>query len=180
VEKFEDIALRIEETYKKLQEVINMIGSLKDIAEDIQKATDNIKRIYSETLKADKLSEVQKDNKKAFEAMAADVKKIDETLESISVLRIQAQDSIKMYGQRISNYEDSVRKNKELAQKIDVKLTTIVDALEKQRKVNERDYGRVVKLVEATVEIEKYDELIRLQKENNTLLQKLLSRSHKE
>ena len=177
--KIEEIALKLEQSYEQLQILIKDIESFQGIVEGIERATKDFTVLYEKAANKSNFEDIKKQNKAAVDSIIVDVKKIEDSLLQIEVLKQQTTENIAQFARRIGTLEDSFKKTKQVTQDIDTKLTVILKTTEK---INANAEGKLIKaskIFEINAEIERFDELLKLERENNKLLKEIQFKQQK-
>ena len=175
--KIEDLALKLEQSYENMLLLMDDIGKLKQVFEAIQKATDDFKSQYETVMDKSKFEEIKKANQNAVTHILGDIKKIEESLTIVEVYKQHTEESINQFTKRIGNLEESFKKTKQAVNDVDVKLTTLVKNVEKTAFGADQKIIKASKLFDISAEIEHYDELLKLQRDNNRMLRELTNKA---
>lgn len=174
--KLEDLSIQIEEAFGTLQKLMGKISELGEVASSLEEVTKKINEKYLEAFNVKRLEQLRDQNQKALNGLLVDIKKIDESILSIDVMRQQTSESVQKFASRMSGFEETLRQVKASTQEIDSKLLTLLKSAEGQMQDGEKRLQSASRLVEASAEIEKYDKMLKLQQDNNQMLKELMNR----
>ncbi|MFP4187596.1 MAG: hypothetical protein ACLFSU_05445 [Acholeplasmataceae bacterium] len=172
----EQLAKRIEDAYNELRDTISRIDLLSGIIEEIKRTSQEILDRYSTAIDPAKLTQIREQNKHALNEMIEDIQKIEANMTDFEVVAQQTKELVDSFSQRFSAFDDVFRKTKQAITDLDNKLLRLLKQAERQQQLGQNRFLQASKLFHASAEIEKYDELLALEKENNRLLKELLSK----
>ena len=172
MEHIDALAKQIEQSYQKFQDLVNSIDKLHNVLTKIEGTSDSIVNKFKEVLNEKKVVEVLKNTEKQYSLMQENITQLNQQIDSVEIMHQQIDDSIKNTIRRIDRYEQNLKKAKSL----DTKLSALINTVEKNKDKAESHFYKASTIFEANREIEKYDELIELQRENNKLLKKVLNK----
>lgn len=170
MERYEELASKIEKAYQQLVDLMNEIGTLKDLANEIENAAGEIAAKYQNAFDLERLQKIKNQNQNALQKILKDTKQIDEALTGIEIMKIQTEENISSFASRIGNFEASMTKMKKAMDDIDRKLLRIIKNNEKEMGVTVQ---KVTSYIDASTEIEQYNKLFKIEQENNRLLKEL-------
>ncbi len=171
--KIEELAIKIEQSYEVMQNLMEELGSLHKMADEIEQATKVMNSKFLSVLDSKKFDGIRDQNKASLDKIMDDVAKIERSLDSIDVIRTLTQETISKFSERMASMDESFKKTKQTANDIDSKLLSLLKNAEKQMQAGENRIAKASQLFDVSAEIEKYDNLIKLQKENNQLLKEI-------
>ncbi|MFP4178101.1 MAG: hypothetical protein ACLFTZ_04985 [Acholeplasmataceae bacterium] len=172
----EQLAKRIEDAYNELRDTISRIDLLSGIIEEIKRTSQEILDRYSTAIDPAKLTQIREQNKHALNEMIEDIQKIEANMTDFEVVAQQTKELVDSFSQRFSAFDDVFRKTKQAITDLDNKLLRLLKQAERQQQLGQNRFLQASKLFDASAEVEKYDELLALEKENNRLLKELLSK----
>lgn len=173
--KIEDISQKLEKSYQNLQLLMDDIGNLEKLFTDIEKVTAEFKSKYIEVLDPKRFDDIKTENEKSMKHIMSTMKGIDESLSRILVYKEQTQTIIDLFSDKIGSFEKSFNKTKDTANDINHKLTKLLSNAEKISFNGHDKLMKASKLLEVSAEIERYDELLKLEKDNNRMLKELIN-----
>lgn len=173
----EVLAKRIEEAYESLNTTIEKVGTLTDIVDQFKKSTESIMEKYISTLEPSRMAELRENSKKNLQKMIEDIDSIDRAIKNYEIVEHQLVEQITNFQQRINNLETNLGNTRKSLQDMDTKLLRLIKEAEKNQQTAQKRFTQATQLITAEKEIEKYDELLRLIKNNNRLLQELTNKS---
>jgi glutamine synthetase adenylyltransferase len=174
--KLDSLAEKIEEAFLALQTVMKQINEISSIADNLESASKKINTKYLDILDSKKFETLKETSNKALEEILKDIKRIDDAILSIDVLKQQTTEAVAALSKRIGTYEENLRISKETAREVDDKLVKILKSAENAQTTGEKRILTASKLLEASAEVEKYDELLKIENENNRLLRDVLGK----
>lgn len=170
------LAKRIEEAYDSLSTTIEKIGMLSGIVDQFKSNTETIIEKYMVTLEPSRIAELRENSKKNLQKMIEDIGSIDKALSNYEVVEYQLGEHITNFQTRMNNLEQSLQSTRKSLQDMDNKLLRLIKEAEKNQATAQKRFNQSSQLFAATTEIEKYDELLKLTKSNNKLLNDLLNK----
>ncbi|MFW5889742.1 MAG: hypothetical protein ACOCUD_05160 [Bacillota bacterium] len=175
-EQFDQLAEKLEETYKKLEKTMDEIADLKNTLHEIENSTDQIIDKYSDLIETKKYKNIQKDNNDVLKKISDHAHKIDESLSNIENYKRLTIDKMEQFINRIQKFESSYGKPRKNIETVEITLNKLLNQASKERRNSDDKLVRASKLFHVSAEIEHYDHLLQLQKENNALLKKVLNK----
>lgn len=169
----EVLAKRIEEAYEALDKTIEKVGLLTGIVDQFRINTESIMEKYITTLDPSRMAEMRESSKKNLQKMVEDIDSIDKALKNYEVVEYQLVEQITNFQQRINNLENNLQNTRKSLQDMDTKLLRLIKEAEKNQQSAQKRFTQASQLISAEKEIEKYDELLKLMRTNNRLLQDL-------
>lgn len=169
----EVLAKRIEEAYEALDKTIEKVGMLTGIVDQFKISTESIIEKYIITLEPSRMAEMRESSKKHLQKMIEDIDSIDKALKNYEVVEFQLVEQITNFQQRINNLENNLQNTRKSLQDMDTKLLRLIKEAEKNQQSAQKRFTQASQLISAEKEIEKYDELLKLMRTNNRLLQDL-------
>jgi phosphoglycerate-specific signal transduction histidine kinase len=173
----ETLAKKIEDAYTEMRSMIDKLDAINRIVEQFKNNTNDIIDKYISTLEPAKIAEIRENSKKALNEMITDIKKIDQALSDFVVIEHQLGENITSFNTRIHKLEQDLQSNRKSLQDVDTKLIRIIKEAEKNQQTAQKRFYQANQLLKASAEVEKYDELIKLQRENNKMLKELLGKT---
>jgi len=167
---------KIEEAYNELTTTVEKLNTLTGIVDQLKNNTKGIIDQYVATLDPTKMAEMRESSKKAFQQMMDDIIKIDQALKNYEVVEYQLGENITGFNVRLNQFENSLQSTRKSLQDMDTKLLKLIKEAEKNQANGQKRFQQASQLFHASAEIEKYDELIKLERENNRLLKELLGK----
>lgn len=174
MEKFDELTKKIEDSHKKMLLLLDEIGGFKSIFSSFSDQVEAAKAQYNDLFKIEKFSELKKNNDALLKKVQEDVKKIDENMSIIETYKKLTDEQINIFVKRIHTYEDDHKKMRQAMNDIDNKLSFILTKMDKRENSVYEKSIKVNQLFEANAELQNYSELLKLQKDNNRLLKKLI------
>jgi hypothetical protein len=174
MEKYDELSKKIEESHKKMLILLDEIGGFKNIFSNFSEQIETAKTQYNELFKIEKFNDLKKNNDLLLKKMQEDIKKIDENMSIIETYKKLTDEQINIFVKRIHTYEDDHKKMRQAMNDIDNKLSFILTKIDKRENSIFEKSMKVDQLFSANVELQNYSELLKLQKDNNRLLKKLL------
>lgn len=172
----EVLAKRIEEAYEALDKTIEKVGLLTGIVDQFRINTESIMEKYITTLDPSRMAEMRESSKKNLQKMVEDIDSIDKALKNYEVVEYQLVEQITNFQQRINNLENNLQNTRKSLQDMDTKLLRLIKEAEKNQQSAQKRFSQASQLIAAEKEIEKYDELIKLMRINNRLLQEVANK----
>lgn len=169
----EVLAKRIEEAYEALDKTIEKVSLLTGIVDQFKINTESIMEKYITTLEPSRMAEMRESSKKHLQQMIEDIDSIDKALKNYEVVEFQLVEQITNFQQRINNLENNLQNTRKSLQDMDTKLLRLIKEAEKNQQSAQKRFTQASQLISAEKEIEKYDELLKLMRTNNRLLQDL-------
>lgn len=176
VNRLDDLAEKIEQAYQALQGLMTQINDISSIADTIETATKKINAKYLDILDPKKFEQLKDNSTRSMDDILKSIQKIEESIVSIDVLKQQTGEAIAALAGRISSYESNLRISKDTAREIDEKLLKIIKSAENAQVTGEKRILTASKLLEASAEVEKFDQLLKLENDNNRLLRDVLGK----
>ena len=177
--KIEDITQKLEKSYLNLQLLMDDIGNLEKLFRDIEKVTLEFKEKFVEVLDPKRFDDIKNENEKSMKHIMSTIKNIDDNLSRVLVYKDQTQGIIDLFSEKIGSFEKTFNKTKDTANDVNLKLTKILSAAEKISFNGHDKLMKASKLLEVSAEIEKYDELLKIEKDNNRMLKELINFKNK-
>lgn len=168
----------IEEAYQMLNQTINKIGALGDIVNEFKKSTQEIVDNYISTIEPSKMGDLRENSKKMLQTMIEDISSIDNALSKYDIVEHQLNEHIVNFQVKLNNFEQTLQSTKKIMQDMDTKLLKLIKEAEKNQQTAQKRFTQASQLFAATIEIEKYDELLKISNENKKLLLKLLDKDN--
>lgn len=172
----EQLANKIETAYIELKKTIDQIDMLSGVIEHIRNTSQEILEKYIAVIDPSKLTQIREQNRHALKQMIEDIQKIETNMTDFDVISHQTKELVDTFSKRFSSFDDMFKKIKQAVGDLDNKLLKLLKEAEKQQRLGQNRFLQASKLFHASAEIEKYDELLALEKENNRLLKELLSK----
>jgi hypothetical protein len=172
----DELGKKIEETYNELLLAIKKINVLSETIDGLKTTTTEIINQYTQTIDQSKLEKTRASSEKALNAMLNDIRKVEEQMSGFEVIKQTLEDSFELFTKRMASLEDNIKKTKGPIQEIDQKLIKYIKEAEKNNLIGLKRLTQAATLVDAKEEIQKYDKLLELEKENNKLLKQLLAK----
>lgn len=172
----DELGKKIEETYNELLLAIKKINVLSETIDSLKTTTTEIINQYTQTIDQSKLEKTRASSEKALNAMLNDIRKVEEQMSGFEVIKQTLEDSFELFTKRMTSLEDNIKKTKGPIQEIDQKLIKYIKEAEKNNLIGLKRLTQAATLVDAKEEIQKYDKLLELEKENNKLLKQLLAK----
>ena len=172
----ENVANSIEKTYEELHSVINQISDLSDTISDLKKNSKDVRERYAEVLDNTKLNEVQKDYKNSVKSMEKSLDKIQDGILSIQTIRQMTQDNLEGIIKKMGHFETLLNTYNAKSKNFEKKLNTSLETLKLNHNNVTKKADQAIKAVELNHQMDKYDEIITLQKQNYDMLKKLTSK----
>lgn len=169
----EQILEQLERAYDDISTLLTKVNEIDDIANKLDNIVKTFSKSYKEIFDTKKLSTFEKENKGVIQQIETDSNKISSSLQQLEYYRESVSSDISRFNQRISNYEEDIKKLKSSVNDVDNKLNRIVKEAEKKRYQSSKDVKTAFKLLQANGELENFDELLKVQQENNKLLKEL-------
>jgi hypothetical protein len=173
----EILAKKIEDAYIEMRNMIDKLDAINRIVDQFKNNTNEILEKYITTLEPTRIAEIRENSKKALNEMIIDIKKIDQALNDFAVIEHQLGENIASFNTRIHKLEQDLQSNRKSLQEVDTKLIRIIKEAEKNQQTAQKRFYQANQLINASSEVEKYDELIKLQRENNKMLKELLEKN---
>lgn len=172
----DQLANKIETAYIELKQTIDRIDMLSTVIEHIKETSQEILEKYITAIDPARLTQIREQNKHALNRMIEDIQKIEANMTDFDVVSHQTKELVDTFSKRFSTFDDMFKKMKQSMGDLDNKLLKLLKESEKQQRLGQNRFLQASKLFHASAEIEKYDELLALEKENNRLLKELLSK----
>lgn len=172
----EQLSKKIEEAYEELIKTMDQIGSLGQIVEQLKTNTQSIIEKYVETLEPAKIAQLREQSKKSLNQMIEDVNRIQKAMIDYDVVEHQISEYVTSFTVKMNNFENILQGTKKIIQDMDTKLLKLIKEAEKNQVIGQKRFYQASQLFNASAEVEKYDELLKLQKENNKLLKEFLNK----
>lgn len=172
----EQLANKIETAYKELKQTIDQIDLLSSVIEHIKETSQDILEKYITTIDPAKLTQIREQNKTALKTMIEDVQKIERNMTDFDVVSQQTKELVDTFSSRFSTFDDVFKKTKQSITELDNKLLKLIKEAEKQQRLGQNRFLQASKLFHASAEVEKYDQLLALEKENNRMLKDIQSK----
>lgn len=172
----DELVKKIEATYDELIYTISKVNQLSETIDHLKLTTTQIIDNYTETLDHTKIDKAKQQTEKTLQIMVDDIKKIENLMNGVEVAKQDVKDLIGLFNSRMSSLEESLKNARKPIQEIDQKLVKYIKEAEKNAELGMKRFNQAAQLVDAKVEIEKYNELISLQKENNKLIKQLMAK----
>jgi methyl-accepting chemotaxis protein len=172
----EQLANKIETAYKELKQTIDQIDLLSSVIEHIKETSQDILEKYITTIDPAKLTQIREQNKTALKTMIEDVQKIERNMTDFDVVSQQTKELVDTFSSRFSTFDDVFKKTKQSITELDNKLLKLIKEAEKQQRLGQNRFLQASKLFHASAEVEKYDQLLALEKENNRILKDIQSK----
>jgi chromosome segregation ATPase len=169
---------KIEEAYMELGNTIDKVNMLTSIIETVKVTTKEILDRYISTIDPAKLTEMRESGKKVLQQMIEDISKIDQALSSYSIVEHQLNEQVTSFSSRLQSLEQMLQGTRKSISDIDTKLLKLIKEAEKNQLTAQKRFQQASQLFNASLEVEKYEELISLQKDNNAMLKELLKNPH--
>lgn len=174
MEKIEAIARQLETSYEAFIEVIKSIEQLQQTVTRIDNTSKKITKEYEKALDPKKLKTIEETTQEAYKTMQDKIKRLNELVNDAELMHQSTHEAIHQSINRIEKFGSSVNKSKAISQEVDKKLAALIQTAEKQKEEGERAFVKASTLFEANRQIEKYDELLKLERENNRMLKDLM------
>ncbi len=174
-----DLSKTLEHSYQSLHEVIDQIGNITQVIQTLKNDSANVRDTYLEIFDHTKLKEAQKDYKQTTKHMLNSLNDIQDQIIHIQTIRKTAEDDLVNIVNKMKRFEKLLHNINEGSKSLDKKLSQGMEKLKLNHNNVERKADKALRLIEINHQVEKYDEIIRLQKENNTLLRKLQEKDTK-
>jgi methyl-accepting chemotaxis protein len=172
----EQLANKIETAYKELKQTIDQIDLLSSVIDHIKETSQDILEKYITTIDPAKLTQIREQNKTALKTMIEDVQKIERNMTDFDVVSQQTKELVDTFSSRFSTFDDVFKKTKQSITELDNKLLKLIKEAEKQQRLGQNRFLQASKLFHASAEVEKYDQLLALEKENNRILKDIQSK----
>ena len=172
----EQLSKKIEEAYEELIKTMDQIGSLGQIVEQLKTNTQSIIEKYVETLEPAKIAQLREQSKKSLNQMIEDVNRIQKAMIDYDVVEHQISEYVTSFTVKMNNFENILQGTTKIIQDMDTKLLKLIKEAEKNQVIGQKRFYQASQLFNASAEVEKYDELLKLQKENNKLLKEFLNK----
>jgi len=172
----EQLANKIETAYKELKQTIDQIDLLSSVIDHIKETSQDILEKYITTIDPAKLTQIREQNKTALKTMIEDVQKIERNMTDFDVVSQQTKELVDTFSSRFSSFDDVFKKTKQSITELDNKLLKLIKEAEKQQRLGQNRFLQASKLFHASAEVEKYDQLLALEKENNRILKDIQSK----
>jgi hypothetical protein len=172
----EQLANKIETAYKELKQTIDQIDLLSSVIDHIKETSQDILEKYITTIDPAKLTQIREQNKTALKTMIEDVQKIERNMTDFDVVSQQTKELVDTFSSRFSTFDDVFKKTKQSITELDNKLLKLIKEAEKQQRLGQNRFLQASKLFHASAEVEKYDQLLALEKENNRMLKDIQSK----
>ena len=173
--QLQNISKSIEASYLELKTLIDKIGDINHVIEKIKNSSEDIRAQYTEVLDNTKLKEAQKDYQITVKEMEKSLNKIQDEILHIQTIKKVAEDSLNTVINKIKRFENLLENLNNKSKSLDKKLTQSMESLKFNNHNVEKKADKALRLVELNYQVEKYEEILQLQKENNKLLKKLHS-----
>ncbi|TVP95690.1 MAG: hypothetical protein EA374_03350 [Acholeplasmatales bacterium] len=174
MEKYEALASQLEESYKAFMNLIQSIDQLQLTFKRIESTSSTIANQYEKALDPKKLKTIEQNTQEAYKTMQDKIKKLNDLVNDAELMHQSTHEAINQSLTRIEKFGSSVTKSKTISQEVDKKLAALIQTAEKQKEEGERQFIKASTLFDANREIEKYDELLKLERDNNKMLKELL------
>lgn len=172
----EELAKKIETTYEELLNSIKKVNALSQTIEDLKNTTNEIIEKYTDALDQSKIEKAKQSSEKNLQVMIEDIKKIEALMNSVEVAKQNVADLIMLFTTRMNTLDETLKNTRKPIQEIDQKLIKYFKEAEKNADLGMKRFNQAAQVVEAKEEIQKYEELISLQKENNKLIKQLMAK----
>jgi DNA repair ATPase RecN len=176
-DELEIIAKGIEDAYKKLEETISQIGKLKEFTNSLSIVSSDIDSLFKSILSNKRLLEFQSQNYDTTNELKGSIEKINQDINKILAQRNNFVEMIETYDQRFQKFENMVRLETETTEKFMRTTRDLMNKLETDQKTLNSRMDRFNKIANSAEIISKFDELNKEIKQNNHLINKLLSKN---
>lgn len=172
----EVLAKNIEEAYEVLNRTIDKLNSLTGIVDQFKSNTQEIIEKYIKTVEPNKIADLRENSKKNLQKMIEDISSIDKALSNYDIVEHQLSENISNFQVKMNNFENTIQSTRTTLQKLDEKLLKLIKEAEKNQQTAQKRFSQASQLFAATIEIEKYEDLLKITKENNVLLKKIVEK----
>lgn len=169
----DELARKIEEAYRGIIEATKRIMVLSDTIDDLKVTTGEIIDKYTKAIDQSKLEETRKTSQKALQGMMSEIDKVETLIKEFEYTKLSFEDGITNFTDRLKSLENHLKTNKSSIEEIDRKLVKHLKSAEMNSQLGVKRLNQATKLMQAKEEIEKYDELLKLERENNKILKLL-------
>lgn len=169
----DELARKIEEAYRGIIEATKRIMVLSDTIDDLKVTTGEIIDKYTKAIDQSKLEETRKVSQKALQGMMSEIDKVETLIKEFEYTKLSFEDGITNFTERLKSLENHLKTNKSSIDEIDRKLVKHLKSAEMNSQLGVKRLNQATKLMQAKEEIEKYDELLKLERENNKILKLL-------
>ena len=175
-----EISKAIESAYQEFKSLIDKLADINGIVESFKSSSQAISEQYKEALDDTKLKKVQNDHAHTIKDMEKSLSGIQDRMVEIQTIKKVAEDQMKIVIRRIQNFEKLLEDLNTKAKNLDKKLTQSMESLKLRHGNVEKKADKALRLMELNYQVEKYDEILQLQKKNNILLKNLVESSKNE
>lgn len=172
----EVLAKNIEEAYEALNRTIDKLTSLTGIVDQFKSNTQEIIDKYMSTIGSNKMADLRENSKKSLQKMIEDISSIDKALSNYDIVEHQLSENISNFQVKMNNFENTIQSTRTTLQKLDEKLLKLIKEAEKNQQTAQKRFSQASQLFAAIIEIEKYEDLLKITKENNVLLKKIVEK----
>ena len=168
-----DVSKSIEASYNELHTLIEKIADIDHVIQRIRESSEEVRSQYTDILDNTKLKQAQKDYENTVSSMEKSLNKIEDGMLKVQTIRRIAEDDLKGVLNKIQRFEGLLDSLNSRSKALDKKLTQSMETLKLNHANVTKKADKALKLVELNYHADKYDEILKLQKENNELLKKL-------
>jgi len=172
------ISKAIESSYQELKTLIDKIGEINHVIETFKNSSHEIREQYAEALDHTKLKAVQSDYQQTVKDMEKSLSNIQDKIIEIQTIKKVAEDSLGIVIGRMKNFEKLLDSLNNKSKNLDKKLTQSMETIKLKHANIEKKADKAFRLVELNYQVDKYDEILQLQKENNKLLKNLTKKDN--
>jgi len=169
----ESLLEQLEEAYSNISDLLNKINSLNDLTKNIEIVTNTFFKQYKELLDTNQLKSIYEENTDAVKKIQENADKVTDTIKNLTYYKDLVSNEIEGFSQKFNTFDEELRKLKNSLSDVDKKLSNIINETEKRTKRANNDVEKTLKLLEVTVELNKYEMLEKRIADNNRMLKEI-------
>jgi hypothetical protein len=167
------LSRKIESAYNEILETSKKINILSATIDQLKETTADIIDKYLKALDQSKLEETRNNSHKALEKMMSEIDKVETLISEFEYTKLTLEEGMSNFSERVKSLDESIKKNKSAFDDIDKKLFKHMKQAEIDRKLGTKRLQDATKVMQVKEEIERFDQLLKIEKENNRLLREI-------
>ena len=175
MKEYNELSLKLEETYSMLEKSVENVNSLKGVINELTLLGESLNKITEDLYNSEKLKKLKNFNDKMLEKISNDIKNIENNFIELESYGTYFEESVKSINERITDFsKDMNEKNKDV-NKIGKELAQFLKTMQNYESSNSKSRKRMLQIADEISIFKKYEEVQKEQQEQRAMLEKILN-----